>query len=471
MNQIERQESDAIDLATIEIADALQALRFAESPQAIAVADAINTYYRNANVRLAISELMLKRLLPTIDPQSVPVRTQIFGSRVRGMSRVESNLDVELKPSEDHWSLELKTLGKVSTQSTGFNGPVAVRTAGKSGFVAATSIDVTELGVKVGGTDVDVQGQTNLRGIRTEYDGWPLIGSLVRSIAANRYDSLSAPSNRIANRQIRSQVGAEIDNQLDDRIGEATDQLSRMVLGPLGKLQLDPMVMDMRTTEQRLLARYRLAGDWQLGAFTPRPRALSSSLMSVQVHQSALNNTLEQLIPKNQPMTIHEMLRDSAEMFGKTDVEIPSDIPADVTVQFAPTRPITVEIEDGQLWITLRVVRLNRSDRIDLTNFIVRAAYKPQLDGLQATLVREGHLRISGPGMSMRERLPVRAIFNKVLSSNRPFHLTLPQLIQHPAMESLVVSQLELRDGWIGMAISENDAPRIATGQRKQQDN
>lgn len=470
MSQIERQESDAIDLANIEIADAVQTLRFAENPQATSVAEAINTYYRNANVRLALSELMLKRLLPTIDPLSIPVRTQVFGSRVRGTSRIESDLDVKLKPSADHWSLELKTLGKVRTRSTGINGPVAIRTAGNSDFVAATSINVTERGVQVGGSDVQVDGRTNLREIRTEYDGWPLIGSLVQSIAANRYDSLSGRSNRIANQKIKSEVGSEIDHQVDERLDEATDQFSRMVLGPLGKLELDPKVMDMRTTEQRLLARYRLAGDWQLGAFTPRPRALSSSLMSVQVHQSALNNTLEQLVPQNQPLTIREMLNDAAEIFGQSDFDIPAEIPDDVTVQFARTRPITVEIEDGQLWVTLRVVRLKRGERVDLTNFIVRAVYKPQIEGLQATLVREGHLRISGPGMSMRERLPARAIFNKVLSPNHPFHLTSPQLMKHPAMERLAVSQLELRDGWIGMAISEDDAPRIATGQKKQED-
>ncbi len=464
LSQLERQESDAIDIAAIEIADTVQTLRFAESTQAVAVADAIDTYYRNANVRLAISELMLKRLLPTIDPQSVPVRTQVFGSQVRGTSRIESDLDVELKPSPDRWSLELKTHGKVSTQSTGINGAVAVRTAGKSGFVAATPIDVTERGVTVGGSEVEVQGRTKLRGIRTDYDGWPLIGSLARSIAADRYDSLAGRSNRIANQTIESQVGKKIENQVDERLGEATDQVSRMVLGPLGKLELDPKVMDMQTTEQRLLARYRLAGDWQLGAFTPRPRALSSSLMSVQVHQSALNNTLEQLVPKDHPVTIRRMLIDAADMFGQGAIDIPADIPDDVSIQFAPTRPITVEIEDGTLWVTLRVIRLNRGERVDLTQFIVRAAYKPEIDGLNAMLVRDGHLRISGPGMSMRERLPVRAIFNKVLSPNRPFQLTLPQLIQHPAMENLAVSQLELRGGWIGLAISKDDAPRIATG-------
>lgn len=462
MGQIERQESNAIDMSAIEIAGAVQTLRFADSKQANSVADAINTYYRNANVRLAISQPMLNRLLPTMDPRSVPVKTQLFGSRVRGISRIESDLEIELEPSADKWSMKLKTLGKVRTQSTGINGAVSIRTAGNSGFVASKPIDVTQRGVKVGDSSVDVQGRTRLRGIRTGYDGWPLVGSLVRSIAEDRYGSLAGRSNRIANQKIKSQVRSEIDDQVDVRVGEATEQLSRMVLGPLGTLRLDPKVMDMQTTEQRLMARYRLAGDWQLGAFTPRPRALSTSLMSVQVHQSALNNTLEQLVPKGDSLTIGKMIENAAELFGQTDVTIPDDIPDGVTIQFAPTRPVTIEIEEEKLWITLRIVRLSRGDRVDLTNFIVRAAYDPQMDGLNATLVRDGHLRISGPGMSMRERLPVRAIFNKVLSPNRPFRLTVPQLMDHPAMEGLVVSQLELRDGWIGMAISNHDSPRIA---------
>jgi hypothetical protein len=135
-------------------------------------------------------------------------------------------------------------------------------------------------------------------------------------------------------------------------------------------------------------------------------------------------------------------------------------------VQFARTRPITIEIEDGRLWVTLRIVRLNRRDRIELTQFIVRAAYKPQVDGLQVSLVRDGHLRISGPGMSMRERLPVRAIFNKVLSPNRSIQLTPPQIIAHQAAKNLVVSQLEMRGGWIGLAVSESGAPRIAAAKK-----
>ncbi|MGI9473188.1 MAG: hypothetical protein ACR2NZ_16725 [Rubripirellula sp.] len=462
MGQIEQQEANAIDLAAIDIASAAQTLRFAESREAIEVSKGINTYYRNANVRIAITEAMLERMLPVIEPHSVPVNTRILGSNVRGTSRIESGFDLELQPSMDRWKLALRTQGRVSTRSAGVRDGVTVRTAAASQFDAATPIEVTRRGVYVGDSEAGVTGRTQLRGIETNYDGWPLVGSLVRSIAQDRYNSNSATAGRMANQQVRVRIESEIDEQLNQEVDEAASKLSEMVLGPLGRLQLEPQVTDMQTTDQRLLARYRVAGDWQLAAFTPRPRALSTSLMSIQVHQSALNNTLEQLVPNEAPMSIREMIQNGAATFGQQELELPDDIPADVTVQFARTRPITVEIEEGRLWVTLRVLRLRRDERLDLTQFIVRAAYKPEVNGMNARLVRDGHLRISGPRMSMRERLPVRAIFNKVLSPNRPIVMTMPQLTEHPAAVGLAISQLELRNGWIAMAVSEESSPRIA---------
>lgn len=461
LGQIERQEADAIDLAAIEIADAVQTLRFADNPYAVEIADALSAYYRNANVRMAISQDILNRMLPTIDPKSVPVNTTVLGNRVRGTSQISSQLGITLIPSPDRWTLNLQTVGNVATRSTGFSGPVSVRTSGNSKFVAATPIVISDSGVTVGNLDVNVNSHSRLSGIQTDYDRWPLVGSLVRSIAEDRYQEVKPLSNRITDRKIKQEVASEIKTKLDDQVDSATDQLTTMVLGPLGRLKLDPQVIDMQTTEDRLLARYRLAGDWQLAAFTPRPRAPRSSLMSVQVHQSAINNTLEQLVPRDKPMAIANVITNAMTMFGR-DVTLPEDLPSDVTIQFARTRPITVEIEDGKLWVTMRIVRLSNGKAIDLTQFIVRAAYSPVVDGLNASLVRDGHLRISGPGMSMRERLPVRAIFNKVLDSDRPLPMTLPMLAEHPAMADLAVSQLELRGGWIGIALSEQDAPRVA---------
>ena len=468
LRQLERQEADAIDLAAIEIANSVQSLRFATSPGVVNIGEEINTHYRNANIRLALSQTMLQRMMPTIEPQTVPLQTIILGSRVRGSSRLESDLRLQLYPSPNRWRIDLQAIGNVRTNSTGFKSGVAVRTYGDSNFQASTPIEINTKGIDVGSSQVDVRGRSGLRGIRSDYDGWPVVGSLVRNIAKRRYESVRPQTNRIANQKIKAEVSQEIQQRVDERVSIATKQLSEMVLGPLGRLQLDPKVMDLQTTETRLLARYRLAGDWQLAAFTPRPRAPSSSLMSLQIHQSALNNTFEQLIPRDHPLTIQELVSHSADTFGQSEVNLPEDIPSNVSVQFAKTRPITVEIEDGRLWITLRVLRLRRDDRKGLTQFIVRAAYRPQVDGIDASLVRDGHLRISGPGMSARERLPIRAIFNKVLSSNRSLPLTLPQVVNHPAMDGLEVSQLELRDGWIAMAVSERGAFKIALRSSKE---
>ncbi|MGB0597431.1 MAG: hypothetical protein ACPGLY_12155 [Rubripirellula sp.] len=462
LRQLERQEADAIDLNAIEIANSVQSLRFAASPDVVTIGEEINTYYRNANIRLALSQTLLQRMMPTIEPQTVPLQTTILGSRVRGTSQLESDLRLQLSPSPNRWRFDLQAIGNVQTNSTGLQRGVAVRTRGNSEFQASTPIEINTKGIDVGTCQVSVQGRSNLRGIRSEYDRWPVVGSLVRSIAKRRYELLQPQANRIANHKIKAEVSEELQERVDERVSLATKQMSEMILGPLGRLQLDPKVMDLQTTDKRLLARYRLAGDWQLAAFTPRPRAPSSSLMSLQIHQSALNNTFEQLIPREQPLTIQELIRHTGVTFGQSEITLPEDIPSNVSVQFAKTRPITVEIEDGKLWITLRVLRLQRDNHQCLTRFIVRATYHPQVDGINASLVRDGHLRISGPGMSARERLPIRAIFNKVLASSRSLPLTLPQVANHPTMDGLEVSQVELRDGWIAFAISEQGAYKIA---------
>ncbi len=462
VSQLERQEADAVDMASIDIADAVQTLRFSSSSEANRLSELINAYYRNANVRLAISAEMLNMFLPEINPQVVPLRTQILGSDVRGYSNIASDLDLKLVPTQDRWSIELRTLGNVQTDSVGTKSGVAVRTAGTSSFAATTPITITPNRVTVNDTSVNVQSQNQLRGIRSEYDDWPLIGSLVRSVAESRFEEMRSQATRISDNKVRNQVGEEVDNRVDEQLSKATSQFGQTVLGPLGKLKLDPMVIDMETTEERLIARYRLAGDWQLAAFTPRPRAPRTSLLSAQMHQSAINNTLEQIVPRDQPQTIAEVIHDGAEMFGFSLADSTDDIPDDVMIQFAQQRPITVEIQDGQVWVTLRIVQLSRGEGLDLRRFIVRAAYVPQIDGMNASLVRDGHLRISGPSLSMRERLPVRAIFNKVLSPNRSIPIVLPQLSENPAAEGLAVSQLELRDGWLALAISKAENARVA---------
>lgn len=454
--QLERQESDAIDLGGIDVATAVQSLRFAGHAPAADVAEAINTYYRNANIRVAVSADLLQRLLPELPSRTTDVRQTIMGAPVRGAAEIDSELAISLVPSTEAWQLDLRTDGAVNARTAARRGPVRVSNRSQAMFAATTPIRVDRRGVRIGDTDVAVRSRTHLGGLRTDYDGFPLIDSLIRGIALSRYEEAAGQARYQSEGLMREEISRTVSAEVDQQISDASDRMADRLLGPLGRLQLAPLVVDLETTHSRLAARYRVAGDWQLAAFTPRPRAMSDSLLSLQVHQSALNNTFEQLVPAETPQPIRELAAKLLQMFGGSAAAVPADIPDDVSIQFASTRPITVEIHQDRLWLTLRVVRLTRAGGLDLSHFIVRAAYRAEVEGLEARLVRDGGLRISGPRMGMRERLPVRAIFSAVLAEERPIPLVSPALASHPAAAGLEVSTLDLTDGWIGLAIAES---------------
>ncbi|MCM2369809.1 hypothetical protein [Aporhodopirellula aestuarii] len=466
LTDIERGETDSIDLAAIKVSEAFQSLRFSKELDAARVAKAIDVTYRNANVRTAISVDLIDRLLPPVEPRTEPIHTTLLGNQVRGTSTVNSQLSLQLRPARGSWSLAVAADGNVDTRSQSGRSGVTVLSNGHNVFRATTPLIIRPGGYQIGETHVDVSGSQRLSGIRSRYDGWPLLGSLVRGIAESRFQEALPIAERVSESQIRQQVSTELQTELTEKSRVAETKLDEFVFGPLARLNLDPKVIDLQTTPTRLVARYRLAGDWQLASNTPRPRAWSDSWMSLQIHQSALNNTMERLMPTGQSKTIEQFYTQTMELFGREAPPLPSDVPTEAMIEFAPTRPVTIEIDNGKLWLTLRVVSLSQGEGPSLRRFIVRAAYRPEIDGLDARLVRDGHLSISGPGMSMRQRIPIRAVFNKILTESRSIPITTPKLIENPAVSGLAISQLELRDGWLALAISPETSTRVAVGTR-----
>ena len=72
------------------------------------------------------------------------------------------------------------------------------------------------------------------------------------------------------------------------------------------------------------------------------------------------------MIPREQPIPIRDLVRQTLATFGQDEAEIPAEIPDDVVVRFAPTRPITVEVEEGELWLTLRILKLQRGSKLNI---------------------------------------------------------------------------------------------------------
>jgi hypothetical protein len=206
------------------------------------------------------------------------------------------------------------------------------------------------------------------------------------------------------------------------------------------------------TNDQRMVMQLRLASDQQLAAHTQRPWASLDSLLSVQIHQSAVNNVLCGLHLDGNTLTLRELKDRVAAKFNVPallDDETKHD---DVSITFAPRDSVCVDCRDGRIAVTLSIARLEKSPRV-WKDFQVRAYYRAEIDGLSATLVRDGSIRMVGRRISTGSQLAVRSIFGRVFSKNAGRELVPQRIRENPNMADQAVTQFEIEDGWVAVAM------------------
>jgi hypothetical protein len=282
-------------------------------------------------------------------------------------------------------------------------------------------------------------------------------------LVREQFNQKRGVARRITERIIARETDAEIDRKLAENLKKAEKELNDRILGPLQRLALDPMVVSMSTTQDRLAIRYRLAHEMQLGANTPRPRAPGECLTSFQLHQTVLNNAIDKIGLSGKDWRLKDLYQSIGKVF-QAEWTPPAEVPDDIVVRFADHRPITIEMDEGKMRLQLRIAKFQRDEGINANNFIVTSTYIPVAEGLKAGLVRdpEGAIEIQAKHLPVGERLALRVIFSKVFVSNPEIPLISEQWSQDARAQGLAVSQLDIRDGWLAVAISEADSPLAA---------
>lgn len=457
--ELETMEEDSINRCRASIASVVQTLSVSTQPSQKQVAAAVNEHYRNANVRMAVTAKLLNRLMPSGAWEVRPVRQSILGADTRGDSSYRTRLNVKLIPDPQAWHIDLALEGDMHSSTRASKGPATFHNSSVAQIASQRTLRMDSRGYTIKADGTDVEAQQFLRGFSTNYDSLPIVGDFMRLLVREQFDQQRGIAQRVVRRLIAQETDQEFDKQLDTNFEKAQAELNDRLIGPLQSLNLDPMVVSMSTTEERLSVRYRVAGQSHLGAHTARPRAPSDSWLSMQMHESAINNTIAQVGLEGRTWTLPQLFEKLAAAFKQKQWQVPDDLPRDITIRFADYRPITVQFTDGRVELTLRIAELQQPDRIHLERFIVKTSYVPAADGLNAALVRDDVVSIDGPRLGMRDRLPIRAIFARVFASRSTFPLISEQWQKDPRAQGLAVSQVEVRDGWLGLAISEQNSP------------
>jgi hypothetical protein len=449
---LERYERTGLPSEARLLANDYQYLAVASTDDGRQLANRLDTHYRNANLRLAVTAELLNRLIPPGKPEYARVDDTVLGMPVWGDSTTAHSLAVRLLPDHRRVLLALEVRGQVEAQTTSASGPATFYSDNQSNYVALKPMEVNLQGIRLGETEVDVSSDLHLQRINTDFDRVPVIGSIVRKVAQSQHDERLPEAEEEVKQKIAAKAQERIDREATAQARRMAQLVQQKVLGPINDLMLDPTMIAGETTQQRFIMRVRLAGRDQLGAHTPRPQAPADSLASLQVHESAVNNVLQRLELDGQTFTLPNLARHIAWRLNRPEPKPIDPDQEDVKVTFAAQDAVRVRCLDGRVEVSMAVAKLSKSPR-HWKDFQVRAFYRPQIDGRLVQMARDGVVRLSGARLSTGAQIALRGVFAKVFSEKAPWQLTPEQLAKNPKLDGLTVTQLVINDGWIGVAV------------------
>lgn len=453
---IERYESQPTPRHARQVA--LQLAQLADSPLAArqGLADKVNVHYRNANARVAIADDFVNRWLPEGQSQVEPIRDRILGTPVKGTATTQSATSVTLLPDPHAWRLGLELTGHANSQTIAFERTVRVQTAGTTRFAARQQVVIDDRGLRLGPVVADANSTSRFLQASSGYDPLPLVGGIVRSRAASAFSS----RRRRAQDEVAAKTEVRVRDEMDRTVRSAASRAEQTwrtrVVEPLeaGGVAIEPI--EMQTTPKRLVARVRVAEGESLTAHTPRPRAPSDSLASLQLHETALTNLSRSLDLAGQRLTAQDFV-DRLARFAPEVARRELDVDArDVEIVFAGPLPVTFELAEHQLhmvWNVRELVVRGRANR----DFKVHVYYTPGADGLVARFRHTKGPFLEGP-MRNSQRMRLQTIFGKVFPDRGNLAVG-SKYAGDPRLAGLMITQLVIDDGWLGIAVGP-DLPR-----------
>ena len=450
--QIEEFEKSQLPSDAQLVASQYQRLNWSRGETDQQLARLIDTHYRNANLRISVSRAMLNRLIPPQPSRTTRINDTILGNPTQGWGTTDTQLGVHLIPDASRLRFVLQARGQTYAETDTSSGPVVVSTHTDASFLAEKEFIVSAKGIEDRPVTVEADSMPRLRSIRSGFDFLPVFRSLVHNTARTRHADDREQARAEARGKLRRRVETEMETSLAPRVEKVNAQIKDRVVGPLEEMDLRPEVVAASTTPERLTVRLRLAGDDQLAGHAPRPRAPSDSLASMQIHQSALNNICQQLGWDGQTLTLPEMREAILEHLHVEGAAGPESLPDDLSVTFAPQNAIRVKCQDNRIELTMAIARMEKPPQ-KWQDFAVRVFYKPDLSAPHGRLMRDGTVQLVGQRLGPKAQLGLRGIFSKAFPQSRGLQVLPERVTSNPRFADLRISQFEIRDGWIGLAL------------------
>lgn len=414
---------------------------------------AMRAKFSQPNVQAYVRESFVTGILVRPVAQPTAVNECLLGTRVVGSACLNGNVSADLMPSNNGVSLCLTLNANLSTNNTGYNRGVVLRSTGSSPIFAAKQIFVNPTGISSTAASVATNLQTQINSIEHR-------SRIVRRIATRKAAETQPQANVVAEGRLQDRVRTQFDQQVEEQLSQSRVQLASFqkdAQSPpvLTRIGLPKPTYSYNSSSTAIYGVLTQRSTSQLAAVKPcdLPKPVDAAI-AIEAHQSAMMNAIDVFLA-GRTLRNHD-LDDLVRQFdGKVTPELEKEANADPwSITFAAFHPIQIELNDGVVRLTLRIGQMTRGDQVLKQDATVSATYRPTIANGNLRLDREGDVKIEFYGkisnigaVSMRAFLKGKfeETFKPVLV-NTPVDLPAPKQANVPRVQ---ISGLLLDNGWV----------------------
>lgn len=459
-NRLELYETHPGSRSGFLLNDVLQDLLWSDDPAYRHAADVIQLYYRNGNFRLTISEAFMNRLLPQLPTIAEPVSETIQGAVVSGRSRVSNEVIVNLVPDAHQLNFQIQTNGRVQSDTVAKTKGFRIMNQGHATFDVYKKISVNANGIDASQKAYSTSTARQLLvGIQSKIDNVPVFGKLARRVAAKKVHEQSPEANQMFRRKVTQAAEARVEEEIAKQVDVVRTAANKNLLQPLIELDLNPTPLGLKTTESEIEIRYRLAGRDQMAANTARPATSNRSMVTIQLHQSLVNNVIARLGLNGGSFTGQELAKHLQDVLG-LDVDASSDEnQKDAQFKFAGLDPIRIDFKDGRINVVINLDSLQVGGAAKpIRRLSITAAYTIEADGMQVRLTQDDTgTRVTSRGKRLRlgDRAVVSTVMKMLFQPSYSLNALPKKFRERPQALSLVISSLIVYNGWLAVEMDD----------------
>jgi hypothetical protein len=440
------------------VRDALADMRKTAPDGGDKVAAALRDGYLNYNMRVLASESFLNRLVGQQRTDSGGVVDFILGANVSGNQVTNSTIGLDLIPNGANAQFDITLNGISSSNTAGSTSQAVIYTQGTQWFDARKRVIFDGNRFSTQQATINVSANNVNTGAQTSYSGG-LFGRFAENIALREAERSRGEAEAIAASRVRDRVLPSFNTEVDREFGQSgsvNDRLKSQLLQPLQEANLLPEVRNAYTTSGELILNSRLMNPAEVGG--SEPPAVPSRGLSLQVHESTLNNGAARMGLAGRTLSEDELRNELQSMlkrllgpnFSLSDSPMGESAGPNALV-FAADDPIRFKAANGELALYLKT-GFKQADGDDIPTQEIRVPIKFSIEKGKVVAER-GDLSISPveKPANVAQQLTFGSAIRKKLETALP-RREFEQKVKIPGSKlTAVVSITSIRmiDGWV----------------------